>query len=398
MNFLFGEKEEQFRTEIRAFVKENMPYDTIGNFFDEEQSDEAWNFAMSTSKKLAQKKWLVMSWPVEFGGMGASDWERVVLSEEAAYWGIPGLSMGISGTAWVGPTLMLVGTKKQQEKFLPPIAAGEPDGVWCTGYSEPDSGSDLASLQTKAIRDGDTYVINGQKVWTSCAHYARWMWLICRTDPDAEKKHQGLSIFMVDMLSEGLSVSPLKNLVGGHVFNEVFFKDVRVPAENLVGQENEGWNLLMTALGFERGTAVLFTAAIRRKFDALVQYAKEAGLMKKPQVRFKLADLAVDIETARLLAYEPVCLADKGIANVHAASRDKANVDHLHEKLARVGTEILGAYSQMDYLHKDSRWTRLDGTFEHLYYYNAGMAIAAGTTYVQKNIVGQFGLQLPRSY
>ena len=120
--------------------------------------------------------------------------------------------------------------------------------------------------------------------------------------------------------------------------------------------------------------------------------------MKKPQVRTKLADLAVDIETARLLAYESVCLADKGIMNVHAASRDKANVDHLQEKLARVGTEILGAYSQMDYLHKDSKWTKVGGTFEHLYYYNAGMAIAAGTTYVQKNIVGQFGLQLPRSY
>ncbi|MBW2611321.1 MAG: acyl-CoA dehydrogenase family protein [Deltaproteobacteria bacterium] len=398
MNFLFGEKEERLRSEIREFVKENMPPDYIGNMFVEEESDEGWDFAMSMARKMAQKKWLVMSWPEEYGGMGASTWERVVLAEEAAYWGIPGLSMGISGTAWVGPTLMISGTKDQQDRFLPPIAAGEPDGVWCTGYSEPDAGSDLASLQTRAVRDGNEYIINGQKVWTSCAHLARWMWLICRTNSDAKKKHQGLSIFMVDMRSEGLTVNPLRNLVGGHVFNEVFFKDVRVPAENLVGRENEGWHQLMTALGFERGIAISFTASVRRKFDALVEYVKDAGLMSRPRVRAQLADLAVDIETARLLAYEPVCLAEEGIMNVHAASRDKANIDHLHEKLARVGTEILGAYSQLDYLHKDSKWTKLGGTFEHLYYYNVGMAIAAGTTYVQKNIVGQFGLQLPRSY
>lgn len=226
MHFLFGEKEENFRKEIREFVKENIPPDYIGNVFDEENSDEEWDFAMSTARKLAQRKWLVMSWPEEYGGMGASAWERVVMAEEASYWGIPGMSMGVSGTAWVGPTLMLVGTKEQQQRFLPPIAAGEPDGVWCTGYSEPDSGSDLASLQTRAIREGDEYIVNGQKVWTSCAHRARWMWLICRTNPNVEKKHQGLSIMMVDMQSEGLTVSPIKNLVGGHVFNEVFFKDV----------------------------------------------------------------------------------------------------------------------------------------------------------------------------
>src|SRR4030042_3103157 len=150
MEFQFGEKEEKFRLEIRKFVKENFPPDYFGHLFDEEMDDEAWKFSMSISKKLAQKKWLTMHWPEEYGGTGASIWERVVFGEECGYWGIPGISMGISGTAWVGPSLMLFGTKEQQDRYIPPIAAGEPDGIWCTAYSEPDSGSDLASLQTFA--------------------------------------------------------------------------------------------------------------------------------------------------------------------------------------------------------------------------------------------------------
>ena len=182
MDFQFGEKEELFRSEIRQFVKDNFPPDYFGHLFDEEMDDEAWEFSMSISKKLAQKKWLTMHWPEEYGGTGASIWQRVVFGEESGYWGIPGISMGISGTAWVGPSLMLFGTKEQQDKYIPPISAGEPDGIWCTAYSEPDSGSDLASMQTFAKKEGDHYIINGQKVWTSVAHRARWMWMACRTN------------------------------------------------------------------------------------------------------------------------------------------------------------------------------------------------------------------------
>ncbi|MCP4754583.1 MAG: hypothetical protein GY866_27180 [Proteobacteria bacterium] len=398
MDFKYGKKEEKFRSEIREFVKENMPSGYIGYMFEAEQDDEAWAFAMSTAKKLAEKKWLTLSWPKEFGGLGASQWERVVFSEEAGYWGIPGISMGISGTAWVGPTLMLIGTKEQQEKYIPTIAAGEADGVWCTGYSEPDSGTDLASLQTRAEKVGDEYIINGQKVWTSCAHRARWMWLACRTNPNLPKKHQGLSLMIVDMKSEGLSVRPLKNFTGGHIFNEVFFKDVRVPAENLVGQENNGWNHLMTALQFERGGAIGNSASNRRLLDELVQYTKETDLIKKPEIRQKLADLRIDLESARLLALEAAWKIDQGMMIAHEPSRDKANSDTFMEKLTRTGLDIMGAYSQIDMFHKGSKWTKIRGAFEHLYYCCIGMAIAAGTTHTQRNIVGQFGLQLPRAY
>ncbi|MCP4751970.1 MAG: acyl-CoA dehydrogenase [Proteobacteria bacterium] len=398
MEFLFGEKEEKFRSEIREFVKESLPPDHIGHMFEEEHDDESWAFAMSIAKKLSKKKWLTISWPEEFGGLGASNWEKVVFGEECGYWGIPGVGMGISGTAWVGPSLMLFGTKEQQEKYIPPIAAGEPDGVWCTGYSEPDSGSDLASLQTSAERVGDEYVINGQKVWTSCAHKARWMWLACRTDSSVKKKHQGLSLMLVDMKSEGLTVSPLKNFVGGHVFNEVFFKNVRVPVENLVGVENNGWAQLMTALQYERGTAIGACGTARRLLEELVEYTKETGKIREPAVRGKLAELATDIEAARMLAYEAVWKTEKGMTVIHEPSRDKANIDQLYERLTKVGTDIVGAYSQLDILHKDSKWTKLKGAFEHLYYYCIGMAIAAGTTHTQRNIVANFGLQLPRSY
>ena len=193
-------------------------------------------------------------------------------------------------------------------------------------------------------------------------------------------------------------MSPLKNIIGGHVFNELFFKDVRVPAGNLVGTENRGWSQLMTALSFERGTAVSIAGTARRLFDELLAYTKQTGLFKKSEIRLKLAELAVDIESLKMLSYESVWKTDQGMTVIHEPSRDKAASDVLLEKLTRVGTDILGSYSQIDVFHKKSKWTKLRGAFEHLYFYCIGMAIAAGTTDTQRNIVGQFGLQLPRAY
>ncbi len=398
MDFQFGEKEEQFRLEIREFVKENLPKGFIGNMFEEEHTDENWAFAMSIAQKLAKKKWLTISWPKEYGGMGASTWQKVVFAQEAGYWGIPGIGMGVSGTAWVGPSLMLFGTKEQQEKYIPLIAAGDPDGVWCTGYSEPDSGSDLASLQTTAKRVGDNYIINGQKVWTSCAHKARYIWLACRTQQNTEKKHQGLSLIIVDMKSKGLTLNPLKNFMGGHVFNELFFDDVKVPVENLVGVENNGWSQLMTALSFERGLALSAGGACVRILDELVEYAKETDRIDDPFVRQSLADLAIDIETLQILSFESAWKEDQKKIVIYEPSRDKALCDQLLEKVSRVGSDILGVYSQMDIMNKDPRWSKLKGSVEHVYYYCIGLAIAAGTTDTQRNIIANFGLQLPRSY
>jgi alkylation response protein AidB-like acyl-CoA dehydrogenase len=399
MDFQFSEKEEKLRKEIREFVKQELPPGYSGGTLEEEHSDEDWEFAMSISKKLAKKGWLTMSWPKEYGGMGASHFEQLVFAEEVGYWGIPGTTMGISGVAWVGPSLMMFGTEEQRKKYMPPIAEGELDGIWCTGYSEPDAGSDFANIRTRADKKGDEYVINGQKVWTSCAHRARWCWLAVKTDPDAKKKHHGISIVIVDMKSEGITVRPILNYVGYHIFNEVFFDDVRIPAENLVGEENKGWYQLMQSLMYERGSVAIGAYGTnKRVMDEIVAYAKETGLIKKPEIRQRLADVAVEIESLKLLAYETIWKMTQGVIPIYEPSRDKAFNDILLEKLSIVGTEILGAHSQLHPMEKDSKWSTLKARVQRMYWMFPGISIAAGTTDTQRNIVGQFGLQLPRSY
>jgi 3-oxocholest-4-en-26-oyl-CoA dehydrogenase alpha subunit len=397
MDFGFSKEEELFRAEIREFVRDNIPADRPVSMLDEGQTDEDWAFIMSISKKLAQRKWLTISWPKAHGGMEASHMKRLVFDEEVSYWGIPGTSMGISGTAWVGPSLMIFGTDEQREKYLPPIAKGDENGVWCTGYSEPDSGSDLASMQTFAEKVGDEYVLNGQKVWTSVAHHARWMWLAARTKRDVQKKQDGISLFLVDMQSPGLKVSPLKNFVGGHVFNEVFFTDVKIPAKNLVGVENQGWAQLMTALSFERGMVAGSFAYAKRIVDELVEYAKETGRISDPPVRTGLAELAIEVERGLLLARESVWKAHCGKTVIYEPSRDKTNGDELLEKISKFGTQLLGAYAMMDPQQPDNQWTRLKGMLENAYYMSVGMSVAAGTTDVNRNITAKFGLQLPKS-
>jgi len=397
MDFQFGEKEQKLRAEIRQFVKENIPRDQVPYF--EEHDDEEWAFSMSIARKLAQKGWLTLSWPKEYGGMGASEWERAVYLEEVGYWGIPGWSMGIGGIGWVGPSLMLFGSEELKKKHIPLIASGEPDGVWCTGYSEPDAGSDFANLQTRAERKGDEYVINGQKVWTSAAHRARWCWLAARTDPGGPRKHDGISILIVDMKSKGVSVRPIISFYGFHLFNEIFFNDVHIPITNLVGVENQGWRQLMQSLGFERSySTVVVYGESKRLLDELLEFAGETGALKRPYIRQRLADVAVEIETLKVLAYETVWKMSKGERIIWEPSRDKAFRDLINDQLSRIGTEILGAYAQVDPLETDSRWSRLRGRAERLYYRWTGYASAAGTTDNQRNIIGQFGLQLPKAY
>lgn len=397
MDFQFGEREIRLREDIRRFVRDNIPSNQVPHF--EEHDDEEWDFGMSIAQKLADKGWLTISWPKEYGGMGASEWERAVYLEEVGYWGIPGYSMGVSGIGWVGPSLMLFGSEDQKRKYIPLIASGKPDGVWCTGYSEPDAGSDFASLQSRAEKNGDHYCVNGQKVWVSAAHRARWCWLAVRTDPNGPRKHDGISILIVDMKSKGVTVRPIINYFGFHVFNEIFFNDVEVPVENLVGVENQGWRQLMKSLGFERGnSALVIYGESKRLLDELIQYAKDTGVIRRPYIRQKLADVAVEIETLKVLAYESVWKLSKGVRIIWEPSRDKAFRDMINDQLSKIGTEIIGAYSQVDPIETDTKWSRLRGRAERLYCRWPGYASAAGTTDNQRNIIGQFGLQLPKSY
>ena len=401
MDFKLGEKEEALRQEIRKFVAEELPAGWFSLMLEEESQDEYWALAMSTAKKLANKGWLTMAWPKEYGGQSASLWEQLVYNEAVGYWGIPGSSMGISGVSWVGPGLMLFGSEDQKNKYIPLIAAGVSEGVWCTGYSEPNAGSDFANLQTRAVREGDEYVINGQKIWTSAAHRARWCWLAVRTDPNATKKHKGISLVIVDMNSPGITVQPLLNYAGAHLFNEVFFDNVRIPVSNLIGEENKGWYQLMQVLGYERGSvAPGMAGSTRRIMEELTKYVRETEHEGKPLsqnalVRHRLADRAIEVQTLKMLAYQTIWKMSQHEIPIYEPSRDKTYSDQVLEHLAITGTEILGAYAQVT---PDSKWAKIKGSIQRLYMFFPGIKIAAGTDEIEKSIIGQFGLGLPRSY
>jgi alkylation response protein AidB-like acyl-CoA dehydrogenase len=400
MDLRLSEKELALKEEIRRFAEAELPPDLVRNtLIDGEFRD--FEFEISMSRKLAQRGWLVMSWPQKYGGRDASPFEQTVYEMEIAYWGIPGAWMGISGTQWVGPCLMMFGTEEQREKYLPLIASGEKNGVWCTCYSEPNAGSDFANIATRAARDGDDYVINGQKVWTSAAHRARWCWLAARTNPNAVKKHHGISIFIVDMKSPGVTVNPILNYYGRHHFNEVFFDNVRVPASNLVGEENKGWYYLMQSLAFERRSLAPTTyGACKRILEDLAGYAGQTEyegrlLSQNPLVRARLADLAIDLEMLKIFAFQLVWRISLGQIPTYESSRNKVASDELTKRMAITGAEILGIYSQVD---PDSEWAKLNGAIQGAYLGFPGQGIAAGTAEIEKSIIAQFRLGLPKSY
>ena len=394
MNITFTQQEEDFRQEIRDFISEELPddWDPLGQ--PGQSAEERQAFTRGMSKRLADKGWLTLAWPEEYGGQGRSIMEQVIYNEEMSYWNVPGTELGTGAISWVGPVLMLAGTDEQKREHLPPIARAE--RYWCTLYSEPGSGSDLASLQTSAVRDGDDFVINGQKIWTSSAHFADWGWLAARTNPDAPK-HRGISLFMLDMKSPGVEVRPIYNMAGGHDFNEVYFNDVRVPSGNLVGTEDRGWYTLAVALDFER-SGVGYSAGARRTLDALTRYVKEtergaAPLSKDPSVRKKLAQRYVETEISRWLSYRVAWMQSQGQIPNAEASMSKMYGTELTQRVARTGMEILGMAGQ---LSEGSKWAPLYGHIQHSYLMSTSSTIAAGTSEIQRNIIAQRGLGLPR--
>ena len=263
MDFSWSDEEKRFRQSVCDFIEANWT-DESGDEEDQD-GDEGWQRSRAFEQALAANGWLTMAWPKEYGGQGASPIEQMIFKEEAALHSAP---IGGSGVSLLGPTLMIYGTEEQRNEHIPKIASGEV--VWAQGYSEPGSGSDLASLQTRAVRDGDEYVINGQKIWTSGAHHADWIHVLTRSDADAPK-HRGISYFMLDMKTPGITVRPLIQMHDVHSFNETFFEDVRVPAANLIGEENRGWYVATTTLDFER-SGVGRAAGVDRAFQRLLTH------------------------------------------------------------------------------------------------------------------------------
>lgn len=394
MNIAFTKREEDFRQEIRDFLEDELPddWDPLGQ--PGQSPEERHAFTRSMAKRLADKGWLTLAWPEEYGGQGRSIMEQVIYREEMSYWNVPGTDLGTGAISWVGPVLMLAGTEDQKREHLPPIARGE--RYWCTLYSEPGSGSDLASLQTSAVRDGDDYVINGQKIWTSSAHIADWGWLAARTSADAPK-HRGISLFMLDMKSPGVEVRPIVNMAGGHDFNEVYFDNVRVPAANLVGQEDRGWYTLAVALDFER-SGVGYSATARRTIETLTEYAKQTErdgkpLSEDPHVRRKLARRFVEAEVSRGMSYKVAWMQSQGMVPNAEASMSKMYGTELTQRVARTGMDILGMAGQ---LSEGSKWAPLQGHIQQSYLMSTSSTIAAGTSEIQRNIIAQRGLGLSR--
>jgi alkylation response protein AidB-like acyl-CoA dehydrogenase len=384
MDFRFTPEQEAFRAEVRNFARREWGSRDDGG---EGGGNEAFARGQAFRKKLAAKGWLTRAWPVEQGGMAASHLDQAIYSEEMALAGAPGLDMGVDR---VGPTIMLFGNDEQKQRFLPPIAAA--DVFWCQGFSEPGSGSDLASLQTRATRDGDNYVINGQKIWTSNAHRADWIFMLARTDPDAPK-HRGISFFLIDMKSPGISVRPLINMAGQHGFNETFFDNVRVPKENLVGEENRGWYIAATTLDFERSGINRIAAATRILNGIIEQVRARPALRRRPEVRARLAELQIEFDLGRMLAYRVAWMQSQKKVPNYEASMSKLFGSEMQQRLASFTINTLGLGGQ---LAPDDRRAVLGGQAELYYQTTVPLTIAAGTSEVQRNIIATRGLGLPR--
>ncbi|HEX6209735.1 MAG TPA: acyl-CoA dehydrogenase family protein, partial [Methylomirabilota bacterium] len=301
MNFDFTEREEAFRKEVRAWLERNLPDDLRGKAFAASRADvdevrrlRAWQ------KTMAEAGYVGMDWPVEFGGRGAPITEMVILYQEMARAESPQI-VNRGGVSMLGPTLMKLGTPAQQKRFLPRILTAE--DLWCQGFSEPNAGSDLANLQTRAVLDGDHFVVNGQKVWTSMGHVADWCFLLVRTDPTGVK-HKGISFLLVDMKTPGITVRPLRQITGEAEFNETFFDNVRVPRENLVGKLNEGWSVAITTLAYERDLLTFIRhISLRNALHRLVKLTQSRGWNTDPVVRQKIAELWIGEQALQLNGY-----------------------------------------------------------------------------------------------
>ncbi|HUF53445.1 MAG TPA: acyl-CoA dehydrogenase family protein [Dehalococcoidia bacterium] len=391
MDFRFTPEEEAFRKEVQAFLKEELKSGWDEKFDAESELgvEAQGEFAKAFNKKLAERGWLAPAWPKQYGGMEASVMQQVVYNEEMAYNGAPvGFNMGV---AWVGPSLMLYGTEEQKSEFIPKITSLE--HTWCTLYSEPAAGSDLAAIETKAVRDGDDYVLNGQKIWTTGAHRSNWGWLAARTDPDAPK-HKGISMFLVPMDAPGITIRPLINMAGNHGFNEVFFEDVRIPASYLVGQENMGWYMLAVALDFER-SSIAGSARIRRALNELADFARDNPefVENKPEIRGRMAEIGIEVEIGAALSYRVASMQADGKAPNYEATIAKLYATDLTQRFASTGIELLGLYGP---LHPKSKHAKLKGAMERGYQLAVSATIAGGTSEVMKTIGAIRGLGLPR--
>jgi alkylation response protein AidB-like acyl-CoA dehydrogenase len=378
MDLSYTPEEEAFRARVRTWLAGNVP--PAGSLRDL-PAMRAWQ------RKLHAAGFLGAAWPKEYGGAGLSPMEQAILNEEMARVRAPGV-VNAMAIWWVGPAIMRYGTDEQKQRFIPKILTAEE--IWATGYSEPSSGSDMAAAKTRAVRDGDEYVVTGQKIWTTYAHISDWFFVLVRTSTEGPK-WGGLTLLLMDLRSPGIEIRPIRQIDGGSEFNEVFMNEVRVPVANRLGQEGQGWEVVSSALVNER-TGIAGSVRFDHALDWLTTTARERGVTSDPTVRQRIAELATKAAIARNAGLRSLTDSLRGRMNPHLSAAMKLMTTQLTQEFSETAMELLGPYAAlMDDPHAPSggRWAKQ-------YLGDRAMTIAGGTSEVQRNIVAQRILGLPR--
>ncbi len=394
MDFRDSPVEAGFRAEVRDFIEAELP-DALqhiepewGTFNTRRARGIDPEATKQWRQKLAARQWIAPHWPKEYGGAGMDIGRQFIFNEEMALHRAPGV--GGIGIGWAGPTIMVYGSAEQKQRFLPNILSG--NETWCQGFSEPGAGSHLASVQTRAIRDGDDYVVNGQKVWTSGAHHSQWMILLARTDPEAPK-HKGISYFLLDMKTPGITLQPLVNMLDDYSFNQVYFDSVRVPKENLIGEEHRGWYIGATTLDFERSSIASSTSMALIVRD-LAQFARSTGRRLSATQRAELAERTIEAEIGRLLSYQVISMQKRGLIPNKEASIAKLYNGELDQRIAATGMRLLGMEGNL-VSDSDPR-APAHGRIPRHYMAATATTIGGGTSEIQRGIIATRGLGMPR--
>lgn len=376
-----------FRDEVRTWLTEHVIGDYAALGGRGGSGDETFGFEVRREweRELAQGRWTCVGWPEEHGGRGATIPQQVIFNEEYVRAKAPG-RVGVLGEGLLGPTVIHYGTESQRRRFLPPIVAGEE--LWCQGYSEPNAGSDLAGLTTRAERDGDDWVITGQKVWTSLAHTADWCFVMCRTDP-ASQRHKGLSYLLVPMDQPGIEVRPITQITATSEFNEVFFDGVRTPVANVLGAPGQGWEVGLATLAFERGVGLLgHLLSFRREFDSLLEDARAKGRVKEPILRDRLVQSFIELEALRLTTLRSLTGIDGPVAPPEASIL-KLFWASWHQEFGEMAMDVLGMEATVTGPNYDL------GHEHRTFMFSRSETIYGGSNEIQRNIIGERVLGLP---
>jgi alkylation response protein AidB-like acyl-CoA dehydrogenase len=390
VDFSYSPEDEAFRKEARDWLEENLPESWRATQDTLTTREDSFQIALDWQKRLYKRGWVGLTWPREYGGGGGTLMQQVILSEELAKARAPGIANTL-GVGMAGPTIMSFGTEEQKKRFIPKILSGEE--IWCQGFSEPDAGSDLANLKTRAIRDGDYYVVNGQKVWSTMAQYGEWCLLLVRTDPDAEPKHRGITYLLMDMKTPGIEVRPLKQMTGDSEFNEMFLDNVRVPVSNRLDEENRGWYVAMGTLAFERagmGQAIMFKQVLNEVFR-LAAGTKRNGIpaIKDSTIRQRLAQCAIECEIMRLNSYRSLSALLKGEPPGPEEVFSKLFWSEMIQRMAELATQILGIDSLIEDEKEVQRW-------QYLFLRSKGNTLEQGSSEILRNVIGERVLGIPR--